>query len=46
MARVKVIVGGFPFTLIPDLGTRIGADAVAASPEEAVAIANESTGIF
>ncbi len=38
-AQVKVIVGGYPFALIPDLWKRIGADAFAPSAEEAVAAA-------
>jgi methanogenic corrinoid protein MtbC1 len=40
MAGVKVIVGGYPFAILPELGKQIGADAVAASGEEAVAAAN------
>jgi methanogenic corrinoid protein MtbC1 len=40
---VKVIVGGFPFSIMPDLGKQIGADAVAKDAEDAVAIANRIT---
>ena len=39
-AKVRIIVGGYPFTLVPDLWRQIGADAVAGSADEAVAIAN------
>jgi len=39
-AQVKVIVGGSPFAIIPDLWKQVGADAVAASPEGAVTTAN------
>lgn len=42
-ARVKVIVGGNPFSVVPGLWIRIGADAMAASAEEAVAAANQLT---
>lgn len=42
-AQVKIIVGGFPFTVMPDLGKRVGADAVAKDAEDAVAIANRIT---
>ena len=37
---VKIIVGGYPFTLVPDLWKQIGADAYAGNADEAVAIAN------
>lgn len=40
MAGVKVVVGGYPFAILPELGKQIGADAVAASGVEAVAAAN------
>lgn len=42
-AQVKIIVGGFPFAIIPDLGRQIGADAVAGSAEEAVTAAGRLT---
>ena len=38
--RVKIIVGGYPFNLIPDLWKQIGADAYAGNADEAVSIAN------
>ncbi len=38
-AQVKIIVGGVPFTIILDLWRQVGADAVAGSAEEAVAVA-------
>jgi methanogenic corrinoid protein MtbC1 len=37
---VKIIVGGYPFTLVPDLWKQIGADACAGNADEAVSIAN------
>jgi methanogenic corrinoid protein MtbC1 len=43
MARVKIIVGGYPFAVIPDLWERVGADAVAAGAEDAVAAARRLT---
>ena len=36
---VKIIVGGYPFTISPDLWRQTGADAFAPSAAEAVAIA-------
>jgi methanogenic corrinoid protein MtbC1 len=36
---VKIIVGGYPFRLVPDLWKMIGADAVAGSAKDAPAIA-------
>jgi methanogenic corrinoid protein MtbC1 len=39
-AKVRIIVGGFPFIIMPDLWRKVGADAVAAGAEEAVAAAN------
>lgn len=42
-AQVKVIVGGSPFAIIPDLWRQVGADAVAASAEGAVTAANRLT---
>ncbi len=38
--KVKIIVGGYPFALVPDLWKKIGADAYAGNAGEAVAIAN------
>jgi MerR family transcriptional regulator, light-induced transcriptional regulator len=43
-ADVKVIVGGYPFILLPGLAKQIGADAVAAGAEDAVAAANRLGG--
>ncbi len=37
---VKIIVGGYPFTLVPELWKQIGADAYAGDAGEAVIIAN------
>lgn len=42
-AHVKIIVGGSPFAILPDLWHQVGADAVAATAEEAVAVANRLT---
>lgn len=42
-AHVKIIVGGYPFSILPDLWKQVGADAVAAGAEEAVAAANQLT---
>jgi MerR family transcriptional regulator, light-induced transcriptional regulator len=41
--HVKIIVGGYPFNLVPDLWQKIGADAYAGSAEEAVAAGNRLT---
>jgi methanogenic corrinoid protein MtbC1 len=38
--RAKIIVGGYPFRVVPDLWQQIGADAYAGTAEEAVTIAN------
>lgn len=43
-ADVKIIVGGYPFIILPGLGKQIGADAVAAGAEDAVAVATRLTG--
>lgn len=43
-ARVKIIVGGFPFGIVPDLWKQVGADAVAAGADDAVAAATRLTG--
>jgi methanogenic corrinoid protein MtbC1 len=37
---VKVLVGGYPFNVAPDLWRQLGADASASNAEEAVAVAN------
>jgi methylmalonyl-CoA mutase cobalamin-binding domain/chain len=39
-AGVKIIVGGYPFRIVPNLWKQIGSDAYGATAEEAVAIAN------
>jgi MerR family transcriptional regulator, light-induced transcriptional regulator len=41
--HVKIIVGGYPFNLVPDLWQKIGADACAGNAEGAVAAANRLT---
>lgn len=38
--KVKVLVGGYPFNLEPELWKRVGADAYAADASEAVAVAS------
>lgn len=40
LKQVKIMVGGYPFSIVPDLWQTIGADATAKSAKEAVAIAN------
>jgi MerR family transcriptional regulator, light-induced transcriptional regulator len=42
-AQVKIIVGGYPFAILPDLWKQVGADAVAAGAEDAVAVATRLT---
>jgi methanogenic corrinoid protein MtbC1 len=42
-ANVRIIVGGYPFGIIPDLWKQIGADACASGAEDAVASANRLT---
>lgn len=37
---VKIMVGGYPFSLVEDLWRKVGADACATSAKEAVSIAN------
>ena len=37
---VKIIVGGYPFGILPDLWKQVGADACAATADDAVAAAN------
>lgn len=44
-ADVKVIAGGYPFRILPDLGNRIGADAVSAGVEDAVPAARKLLGL-
>jgi methanogenic corrinoid protein MtbC1 len=39
-AGTKIIVGGYPFVILPDLWSQVGADAGATSADEAVAAAN------
>jgi methanogenic corrinoid protein MtbC1 len=39
-SRVKVLVGGYPFNVEPELWKRIGADGCASDAEAAVAVAN------
>jgi len=38
--HVKIIVGGYPFNIVPGLWQKIGADAYAGSADEAVAVGN------
>ncbi len=38
--NVKIIVGGYPFNIVPDLWQQVGADAYAANAEDAVAAAH------
>jgi methanogenic corrinoid protein MtbC1 len=42
--RVKVLAGGYPFNLAPDLWKQVGADAWAADAEQAIAVANRLMG--
>jgi methanogenic corrinoid protein MtbC1 len=37
---VKIIVGGYPFNIVPDLWKQVGADAFAGNAEDAVTAAN------
>ena len=41
--QVKIIIGGYPFNIVPDLWKKIGADAYARSADEAVSLANQLT---
>jgi methanogenic corrinoid protein MtbC1 len=41
---VKILVGGYPFNVEPDLAKKIGADGSAANAQSAIALANELTG--
>jgi methanogenic corrinoid protein MtbC1 len=38
--NVKILVGGYPFNLEPELWKRVGADAYATDASEAVAVAS------
>jgi methanogenic corrinoid protein MtbC1 len=40
---VKIIVGGYPFNIVPELWKQVGADAFAGNAEDAVAAANRLT---
>ncbi|HVG22243.1 MAG TPA: cobalamin-dependent protein [Blastocatellia bacterium] len=42
---VKILVGGYPFNLAPDLWRQSGADAFARDAEEAIAVANRLVGV-
>jgi methanogenic corrinoid protein MtbC1 len=44
MKRVKVLVGGYPFSIVPLLWKQVGADACASDPDEAVATVNRLVG--
>jgi methanogenic corrinoid protein MtbC1 len=39
-AGIKIIVGGYPFRIVPDLWKQVGADAYAGDAEEAVVVAD------
>jgi methanogenic corrinoid protein MtbC1 len=39
--RIKIMVGGYPFGIVPDLWKKIGADASAGTAKEAIEIANK-----
>ncbi|MDZ7682039.1 MAG: cobalamin-dependent protein [Fodinibius sp.] len=41
MNNLKILVGGYPFRLVPDLWQKIGADASAGSAKEAIKLANK-----
>jgi methanogenic corrinoid protein MtbC1 len=40
LARVRILVGGYPFNRVPDLWQRVGADGSAGNAQDAVNIAN------
>jgi methanogenic corrinoid protein MtbC1 len=40
LGKVRILVGGYPFNLSPDLWRRVGADACAQDAEQAVLVAN------
>lgn len=39
-AHIKIIIGGYPFNILPDLWKQVGADAYATGADDAVAAAN------
>ena len=39
--EVKIIIGGYPFNIVPDLWKKVGADAYAGRADEAVTLANQ-----
>jgi methanogenic corrinoid protein MtbC1 len=39
--NVKIIIGGYPFNIVPDLWKKIGADAYGGSGDDAVRLANQ-----
>ena len=41
--HVKIIIGGYPFNIVPGLWQKIGADAYASNADEAVAAGNQLT---
>jgi methanogenic corrinoid protein MtbC1 len=41
LENLKIMVGGYPFKMVPDLWKKIGADASAGSAHEAIEIANK-----
>ena len=43
--RVRIVVGGYPFNVDPDLWRRVGADASAGSAADAVRLAGDLVGI-
>jgi methanogenic corrinoid protein MtbC1 len=43
LSSIKIIVGGYPFSLVPDLWKRIGADGAAKSAREAILLSNIMT---
>lgn len=40
-SKIKIMVGGYPFSIVPDLWNKIGADASAESAKEAIETANK-----
>jgi len=43
-AKVKILIGGYPFGIVPLLWKQLGADAGAADPDEAVAVMDRLAG--
>jgi methanogenic corrinoid protein MtbC1 len=43
--RVKILVGGYPFNLVPDLWQLVGADACARDAQDALAVAARLAGV-